>query len=36
MYKNNDEVFDWEIKRILDDGIYTDYADIPYSKRNKY
>jgi hypothetical protein len=80
MYKNNDEAIDWEVKRLLDDGIYTDteqaylaaekivrqireqatqrqikqqfkfriksikkqlnrgydYADIPYSKRNKY
>lgn len=79
MYKNNDEAIDWEVKRLLDDGIYTDteqaylaaekivsqireqakkrqikqqfkfriksikkqlssgydYADIPYSKRNK-
>lgn len=80
MYKNNDEAIAWEVKRLLDDGIYTDteqaysvaekivsqireqakqrqikqqfkfriksikkqlssgydYADIPYSKRNKY
>lgn len=80
MYKNNDEAIDWKVKRLLDDGIYTDteqaylaaekivsqireqadqhqikqqfkfrikpikkqlssgydYADIPYSKRNKY
>lgn len=24
MYKNNDEAIDWEAKRLLDDGIYTD------------
>lgn len=24
MYKNNDEAIDWEVKRLLDDGIYTD------------
>lgn len=24
MYKNNDESIDWEAKRLLDDGIYTD------------
>ncbi|HDL7795588.1 TPA: hypothetical protein PXP62_002640 [Yersinia enterocolitica] len=23
MYKNNDEAIDWEAKRLLDDGIYT-------------
>ncbi|HEJ0182542.1 TPA: hypothetical protein SLO90_003291 [Citrobacter koseri] len=24
MYKNNDEAIDWEAKRLLNDGIYTD------------
>ncbi|MEI7238647.1 hypothetical protein WCU73_12515 [Pectobacterium brasiliense] len=24
MYKNNDEAIDWEAKRLLDDGVYTD------------
>ncbi|KEA53916.1 hypothetical protein DT73_04510 [Mangrovibacter sp. MFB070] len=24
MYKNNDEAIDWEARRLLDDGIYTD------------
>lgn len=24
MYKNNDEAIDWEAKRLLDEGIYTD------------
>ncbi|MDT7486033.1 hypothetical protein [Citrobacter koseri] len=24
MYKNNDEAIDWETKRLLDEGIYTD------------
>ncbi|HEE0121647.1 hypothetical protein ACCW94_20950 [Enterobacter soli] len=24
MYKYNDEAIDWEAKRLLDDGIYTD------------
>lgn len=24
IYKNNDEAIDWEAKRLLDDGIYTD------------
>jgi len=24
MYKNNDEAIEWEAKRLLDDGIYTD------------
>ncbi|MDG0800831.1 hypothetical protein [Pectobacterium polaris] len=24
MYKNNDEAIDWEVKRLLDDGVYTD------------
>lgn len=24
MYKNNDEAIDWEVKRLLDEGIYTD------------
>lgn len=24
MYKNNDEAIDWEAKRLLDDGIYSD------------
>jgi hypothetical protein len=24
MYKNNDEAIDWEAKRLLNDGMYTD------------
>jgi hypothetical protein len=24
MYKNNNEAIDWEVKRLLDDGTYTD------------
>ncbi|MEQ9883436.1 hypothetical protein ABRP83_14795 [Pectobacterium brasiliense] len=24
MYKNNDEAIDWEAKKLLDEGVYTD------------
>jgi len=34
MYKNNDEAIDWEVKRLLDDGIYTD-TEQAYSAAEK-
>ncbi|EMJ3153661.1 hypothetical protein AAEY46_001899 [Yersinia enterocolitica] len=34
MYKNNDEAIDLEVKRLLDDGIYTD-TEQAYSAAEK-
>ncbi|QSD34067.1 hypothetical protein H5A40_13310 [Pectobacterium brasiliense] len=34
MYKNNDEAIDWEAKKLLDEGVYTD-AEQAYLEAEK-
>lgn len=34
MYKNNDEAIDWEAKKLLDEGVYTD-TDQAYLEAEK-